>query len=268
MKTLNLDSCWARFARAEEHSNALYDALDRWFRSGAYGFAHQANAQRTRFSLVAKIFRPPDLVPWSLILCDAIAGFRCSLNHLIWAIGLKQDVLSLPDPPKETLIAFPIVVDDHGFRSAAGKNLKGFSPAVWAAVESMQPYNRRHPQLPPLLGILQDIDNVNKHRLLRVAPAVFNGGDIRNLSYPIKPGEFIKVIVSTAEMKDGAEAVAVVLPGPSEKDVTYDFHGHIAIALAIDPAPNSPVKWVGVQVLLAELAQEVRTVIKNVAAVA
>lgn len=268
MGSLNLDSCWARFGRAEEHSKTLHTSLDDWFKSGAYGFAHQANAERTRFSLVARLLRPPDLVQWSLILCDALAGFRCSLDHLIWAIALKQDVLSLPDPPKENFIAFPIGDSDHKFRSAAGKNIKGFSPAVWAAVESMQPYNRKHPTLPPLLGILQDVDNVNKHRLLRVAPAVFNGGDIRNLSYPIKPGESVRVIVSTAEIEEGAEAVAVVLSEPSEDDVTYDFHGHIAIALAIEPAPHSPVKWVAIHFLLAELAREVRIVIDTVASAA
>src|SRR5262245_31032709 len=119
MAPLNLDSCWARFRRAEEHSKTLYDAIDGWSKSGAYGFAYQANPERTRFSLIAQILRPPDLLNWSLILCDALSGFRCSLDHLVWAIALKQDVFSLPDPPKERNVAFPICGNPTNWPQAA-----------------------------------------------------------------------------------------------------------------------------------------------------
>ena len=43
------------------------------------------------------------------------------------------------------------------------------SEPVRAIFESLQPYNRPDPTLPPLLRILRELNNVDKHRLLKLA---------------------------------------------------------------------------------------------------
>lgn len=134
-------------------------------------------------------------------------------------------------------------------------------------IQRVQPYNRIHRHLPPLLGLLHKIDNINKHQLLQIAMSIANGGEIRNLNPAIRAGRQCRVEVSTAEVVDGAEVVAVVFTEPTA-DVTYQFDGQISIALAIDRAPNSEIRWVGVNLLLAEAADEVWRIINQVAAVA
>lgn len=93
MSELVLDSCVARYRRAEEHMQTIENEIGEWKKTAPYRFVSQANAERTRFSMLIRVRNPPALLRWSLILSDAVNGLRCSLDHLIHAIAIKQDAL-------------------------------------------------------------------------------------------------------------------------------------------------------------------------------
>jgi hypothetical protein len=61
--------------------------------------------------------------------------------------------------------------DPAEFAKAATGTLDGFAPRYIALMELLQPFRRKHPQLPPLLSIIRDLSNADKHRLLQVAGA-------------------------------------------------------------------------------------------------
>ena len=105
---LDLRSCWARFDRGKEHIVFLEKAISDWASQGPYAFRHKANDTLTRFSMVAEERHPAELVRWALEVCDAFANLRCSLDHLVWAIGEHQGVIAQLTPAQEREICFPI----------------------------------------------------------------------------------------------------------------------------------------------------------------
>ena len=73
-------------------------------------------------------------------------------------------------PPDENKLMFPITDSAVKFNEAA-QRIRSLSAPVRKAIEDVQPFNRPHPKLPPLLAILRDFENIDKHRLLRLAYA-------------------------------------------------------------------------------------------------
>jgi hypothetical protein len=257
MATLALDSCLARFRRAEEHVDALKNAIIEWHKTEPFRLVSQTNQERTRHSLLLRIANPPDLVRWSLIACDALNGFRSSLDHLIYAIARKQGVFELPNPPKERHFSFPICSRPEDFASEAPRCMPKLSDLVRTTVEGIQPYKRQHQFLPSPLALLRDFDNMNKHRLLKLAIVRHYRSEIRNVSAPIPAGGKIDAIMADSEVVDGAEVSALVFAEPTP-GVQYHFNGEIMISLEHVPGPPpTNIKWTAIQTLLAEIADEV-----------
>lgn len=247
---------------------ALEIGIAEWTKAEPVHLVPQTNDERTRHSFFLRLRKPPDLIQWSLIASDAVNGLRSSLDHLIYAVAIKQDVFVLPDPPSHDDFAFPICSGHDAFANTAKRRLPKLSDAVRTAVERVQPYNRTHNFLPPPLGILRDLDNMNKHQLLQVAIAQMYSGAVRNLNVPIPAGQQINAHIHTAEVVDGTEIVAVIFPRPTP-GVSYQFDAQIAITLAhaTGPPPMN-IKRTGVNMLLTEIADEVWRIINSVSAVA
>ena len=264
----DLTSCWARFERGREHIRVFEGAVSEWARRGPYAFRHQVSPDLTRFSMVAEERVPPDLVRWALIVCEAFANLRCSLDHLVWAIGERQGVIAGLSEAHEREICFPVQHSPDKFRSASGRNLRRFSSAVLAAVESVQPYNRPHPELPPLLGLLSHIDNVNKHRLILPVCQVVGALNtkVSNITPPILAAEMLRIDYAIGEVRHGTEVLAIVTSKPQRTAVTFNAHIELGAALAIDKPPDTSVNFRNVSVLFNEIATEVKTVIDAVAA--
>jgi hypothetical protein len=94
------------------------------------------------------------------------------------------------------------------------------SSAVWAAMERMQPYNRPHQVLPPLLGILADLDNSDKHRLLNVFMATPTEVDL-TVEGVLDPGiQFIRDIRYFGAIEQRTEIHRTIFRGPAP-DMRY-----------------------------------------------
>src|SRR6185436_773457 len=147
---LDLRTCWANVGRAREHVEALEQDFAAWNRDSPFSVEARVNADDTAIRWVAIQRVPLRSQRWALQLSDAFANLRCSLDHLVWAIAVAQDVLAKPNAPDPKRIAFPIMSDLNAFKSFEDSKLRNFSQPVRAAIEEAQPYNRRHSELPPL----------------------------------------------------------------------------------------------------------------------
>ena len=167
---LDLTSVYAKLDRANEHFKAVDAEISKWIDAGRYEPFTERGAYGTRIGLaVTQVGPPPDLIRWAVIIGDCINNLRSALDHLINAFT-KVSALYTP-PSKKERITFVIIDDPTEFEKARNKRLAGFDSRFASALETLQPFKRKHPVLPPLLSIIRDLSNADKHRLLQVAGA-------------------------------------------------------------------------------------------------
>ena len=171
---LDLTSAYAKLDRAEEHFKAVDAEILAWLNSGRYETFFERGSQHTRIAMsVLRIGPPPDLVRWAVIIGDCINNLRSALDHLINAFS-KVPYIYTPSGKKERL-TFVIIDDPTKFSRILKDTLFGLCPLYTDVLTHLQPFNRPHPVLPPLLSIIRDLSNADKHHLLQVAGAGIAG---------------------------------------------------------------------------------------------
>lgn len=143
---------------------------------------------------------PPDV---ALILGDAIHNLRGALDFTTWQLALVNKAPTEPTEKEAPQIQFPICDKPGGF--AGSKVLGHIRQTAAKELALHQPYA---PPLggahdPPLLALLRDLSNRDKHRLL--LPRGFSGGD--PLRYDFDPP------VESFRVEDGWATNPSVFPG-------------------------------------------------------
>lgn len=222
---MRLDSVNAKSARANEHAGTLKDEVRAWIDEKTYRLVPQVNADFTRYSVILRIEKAPDFERWALLLGDAVHNLRAALDHLVYAISVHE--LKTDPPHNEGVSAFLINDSPNDFRSKYWR-IKDLSRTVCAAIESVQPYNRKHALLPPLLAVLRDLDDSDKHRLIPVVLSQPTEGYFENIRNLIA-GQQVAFIIHAGSVKDGTEVGAIVLDRPT-LNVQYNFQISLSIA--------------------------------------
>jgi hypothetical protein len=225
-----------------------------WRDSKPYRAAYAHNADFTHYRVVLAIDRPPDPLRWGLMFSDAIHNLRSTLDHLIRAIAVHESAAD--PPPNDMVLAFPI-------RDTPGplEKIKTLSADVQAAVDSVQPHARKHAILPPLLGLLRDLDNANKHRLIQVVMHQPLDMDFAQLS-GLNPGagQALHIVVNHRLIKDGSELVRLEFKQPAP-DFKTNFTAYIQVAIRHTPGPGGAVVSPISELLIDTLIPEVKDVI-------
>lgn len=231
MNDLDLSSVRAKLSRSAEHAQTIKTELQAWSERNPYSIIQERNSSSTRFSLRLRINEPPPLQRWTLIFSDFLNNLRCTLDHLVFAIAAHQ---AAPNPPAyEDKLSFPITDCKANFAKSVSndrRKLGNISDPVRAAIEIMQPYNRPHQDLPPLLGILRDLNNADKHKLIQLAYGAVSSGDIGFVGFP--DGSNIKpAALHAGEVKDGTEVFAMLseVPAPEAKFDRTNFDVIVAV---------------------------------------
>jgi len=150
------------------------------------------------------------------------------------------------------------------FREESSRRLATLSDRVRTAIETVQPYNRPPPELPPLLAILRDFNNVDKHRLLRLVYSAVSLRDIGFCGPSANIGARCQFCPNTGELKDGAEIAAFVFERPTP-DMQYDrIIFDVILALwhgKRDPSDSVFHERSDIVSLLQVLTDEVKTVV-------
>ncbi|HEY7187393.1 MAG TPA: hypothetical protein VH436_12640 [Vicinamibacterales bacterium] len=196
--------------------NAVKSEIGSWIEKSPYTCVRQTNSDGTRHSSVVRVTHQPDFRQWSLMTGDAFHNLRSGLDHLIYAVAIHEiDSTALPGLLKT--FAFPICDTAHDFKSKFWR-IAPLSDPVRTLIESLQPYNRPHPTFPPLLAVLRDFDDIDKHRLLQLAIAQLIEGEIAKISAVIPPGEQMTVLSHVGEVVDGTEILVII---PASSDARY-----------------------------------------------
>jgi hypothetical protein len=225
---LDISSALAKIGRAEELLHGLDDEVRAWQNTKPYTFTKNINAEFTRYSVIVHVHNEPPITRWSLIISDIAYNLRCSLNHLIYAVAIQESA-------NTDRLQFPTC--DAPLNSNERKRIESLSRGVRTAIESVQPYNRRHPSLPQApLSILRDIDNTNKHKLLMLAFSNVHAGKIGLKWEGVQ--EMPQSVVYTGEIKDGTEIMMVTFPFPYPNVELEILELSFIIALK-HPTPNA-----------------------------
>jgi hypothetical protein len=227
---LDLTSVRAKLARSQEHIQTIKDEVVPWTERHPYSILPECNADSTRYSLILRVNEPPPFQRWSLIIADAFNNLRAALDHLVFAVAMHE---AAPNPPAyEGKLQFPIADDRKRFDGMLNGNYLGtISDPIRTAIEAAQPYNRPHPALPPLLSILRDLTNRDKHRLLQMAFGAAAEGNIGFTGDFPQDGRQWNQIAHSGEIKDGTEVFALVCDRPTP-NMKFDRHiVHVVVAI-------------------------------------
>jgi hypothetical protein len=152
-----LDALRAKYARAQEHSIAFSEALDRWLASMPYGV--RGRSDPSGWFVVRLVAQQPPPLELSVIFADMISNLRATLDHIVWAL-VEESGNATHDQ-----LGFPSVLDPKEWKAALESKLRNVTPKWIPAIEHAQPFiapdARRHP-----MHVLQRLDIWTKHRLL------------------------------------------------------------------------------------------------------
>ncbi len=160
----------AKLARAEEHFRVLTKDVSEKLEECPFSFDQVRDADFTDLSLVLRTndFRFPFLW-WSLLVGDFVHNLRSALDHLVYLIAVHES--RREPPPNEHRLAFIIEDQSEGFKRRANSALRGLSDKAQSAMEAVQPFNRRRPDIPSPLLILKSLSNQDKHPMIRLKAA-------------------------------------------------------------------------------------------------
>jgi hypothetical protein len=223
---LDLMGVHAKLGWARHHFNAVNTEITAWLNTDPYHLTFHRNQQFTKFWVTVHARGDkPDFERWSLMVGDCVTNLRDSLDHLIFAIA---QLPTSPKPEKRGLAAFIIRNHPREFSKDAKGRLCSVPEPILDAVRCFQPFNRPCAPLPPLLGVLGELANGNKHKLLSLMMTTFSQYDVKfvgegtmhhNATFDIYKGN----------LDDGRVALIFELPTPNptlnlDKDSKISLH--------------------------------------------
>ena len=184
----------AKLGHAVEHYQTVYREILAWAQSCKTYATLEHNPDYTQHAIRYHIEGPEaDFQRWTLIIGDFINNLRAPLDHIIYAIAKFKTLKGAPADVDIERLAFVIVDGSKewgdannmkriGIIEKKGVNILG--PKVVEAIRGLQPFVRTHPQLPPLLAILRDFSNADKHRFLELANSAVIDWDVSLMGRP------------------------------------------------------------------------------------
>ena len=214
----------AKLARAREHLNALRAAIDEHLDARPYRIEHERDVQDGDDVFRLFVERP---FPLSLgvIVGDFAHNARSALDHLVYVLSTGAH----PDRSQ-----FPFALTKASFQSQAADRLRGVPAPALQAIELVQPFRHQpNPHLHPLAA-LNELSNVDKHRLIHASYATSADEE------PDVEVEFVEgpdesaarvIYMPNVALADGAEILRVRLyPAANEPDVA--LKGGVPVAVA------------------------------------
>ena len=170
------ESAWLKWAMAVMNGKVLQDNLNAFASEPEVKMHTQLatyyDAKRHCVVLVVVEATDPFPVLWGVLLGDVAHDFRCSLDHLAWALYKRGRTPKLT-AAKESQVSFPICGTRVAFNKSLDRKLPGVRRADRATIRRYQPYkpgeSRAHRHV---FTVLQDLSNVDKHRAIQPVVAV------------------------------------------------------------------------------------------------
>lgn len=174
---------------------------------------------------VKKVERPP--ISLSLLIGECVQQYRSALDHLAFQLLIANTRGRLPTKLVKRS-EFPIFNSGRRFRGHRNRKgepssgsgwakIEGIAPEAQTIIEALQPYHRRKNPRSRALLQLQELSNIDKHRVLHVTVAALRGSSIE-----------IQKTLNVSEINpSGFE------PGPLKRD---------AVIATVEVIPSDPSK--------------------------
>jgi hypothetical protein len=256
---LDLRSVNAKIEWARKHAESVENEVMAWIQGSPYKGKPSVNRNHTLYTMTHLVLKAPSLERWALMIGDFFHNLRSALDHLVYTIAV--DVTGQNPPPRARKWSFPVSRDCPDFTEKRWRvdpqNVLG--DTVWTAIERVQPCHRPHPELPPLLRLLEEFDNADKHRLLQFATEDIVGGEIQNIHSARGQGLNIKEVRVYKNPQHGTPIATISFNVPTP-DVKYHFEALLALNLRHEHRPCE------IGLLLHQLPVEVEAVVGKVVA--
>jgi hypothetical protein len=159
-----------KVARARKHTEELKDLVFSYLELNAWRIGGNYERATKTFEFRTHLTKQPPAV-LGIVLGDIAHNLRSALDHIAWTLALRT---SRGEPSRKT--AFPLARSPEDFHGrACQRMLRDIPPKFLALIESLQPYQPRG-ELdfdPTWLGVLREMSNTDKHRLVVAAPTTF-----------------------------------------------------------------------------------------------
>jgi hypothetical protein len=132
------------------------------------------------------VYYPVDIPSnWVAVIGDIFSNLRAALDHAVYELTVWEQGTPLDKTE------FPIFEDKAVFSEVKNNGqptnrsglykMRGLSQKTQAIIEARQPYNIRQPGNVPLLAILHEMNNVDKHREVHLCRRLYQGINMREL---------------------------------------------------------------------------------------
>jgi len=211
-------SAWLKVARANDHLRELQGRERAFFDLKAYMHVQEQDSEvGDRKSAV--ILPPPE--DFGLIIGDIVHNLRSALDHIIWSLSHLPKSAALT-PKEERAIGFPIVDSAPAYTATMQRHPGPLPPnlpsGVAAEVALLQPHHGWNNPTRFLLWVIQELDRIDKHRLVVVTTSAAVQGvhgvplenPMRTFTGPIKSG----TVVPLRPGQDGKPEMDMDLDAP------------------------------------------------------
>ena len=168
---MNLVGIHAKLGRVEHHISEMTNAADRLCADARQSIVREVHEDCDEQVWIYRGETPKAPVEWSVIIGEILYNLRSALDQLVWQLVLANG--QVPGRHNE----FPITKDHRRWEETNGGLLKGISRRHEAMIGYLQPYTggMNLPFDVSMLGILNDLGNVEKHRHLLVTVIASKG---------------------------------------------------------------------------------------------
>jgi hypothetical protein len=249
-------SCWLKIRRAEEHLNALKSEIKTWLDRKPYSIRNKHDPDTGRHSMILEVEGTAPFDRVSLIAGDCAHNLRCSLDHLTYALAVVNTGKTMPQSAKK--IQFPIVNNPTEFDGQRYR-LVDLSKQSQKFIESVQPYHKKHTELPSILQVLSVFDDIDKHRLIHVTYSANVGGKITFM----KPSGWVQPTIHWLHepLEHGKEFLHFTT-SPHQPKLDYNCEVSFTIGVSHIPGPKgratSPLEGVAIA-----MVEEVKRIVNG-----
>lgn len=177
-----------KFQRAQSHMHNLNAEVTKWLDKSFDTITREEHPNRPGYFIM---YVTPDPIPvylFAVLVGDILHNLRGTLDHLVYALAEEHSGIPLSnDIAKKS--EFPIYGDPDGLgvaemerRMADGfrRKIGAIHPDAQAIIKSLQPYHRGEDYVFDTLWALNELSNIDKHRLLLATKLKLVNGTFRH----------------------------------------------------------------------------------------
>jgi hypothetical protein len=244
---------WQRkLIRAEEHFNLFLAEFREHAARYPYGIAVKRYPDPRLLTIHLNVERFPDTERWSLIIGDSIHNLRSTLDHLVYTIA--SNVSGINPPPDSNRLSYPMRRADFWHLGVLQQN----GPFM-AELQGLQPDTRPEWKGLRLLTVLEELDNLDKHRTLNVMVAapqsmVFSFAHLGTTTayHP----SYDNITTNFSPLEPDAELIRIVEPEPIP-DVEVHWQQTVVPLISHAPANDGRDRTGAIDLLQALIAEVV-----------